>query len=233
MQMGFNNDVPYKELTLHIQTEDHGLSSKKITSQVFFSGAILESKTISYEAEIASIEDPAARDERVRTIMKALHRKFFKRIQDGEYDAQLPLEGESDAASHLDVQSSSGAALETPEQMLADAGFEVAGEQAELGEEYEAKSRGETMSTGELEAGHPLEEMVDEIAVAAQQLGSQGFVQMGGVGSGSHIAVPEPPATAAPDAEGELRYGPTKAFRGLDTDHTDLAEALLAAVRGA
>jgi hypothetical protein len=83
MQMGFNNDVPYKNIVVHIQTEDHGLGSKKITSQVFFNGAILASKTVSYEQEIVPFPQPEARDERIRAMMKALHRHFYKLIHAG------------------------------------------------------------------------------------------------------------------------------------------------------
>ncbi|MFT4703064.1 MAG: hypothetical protein ACI81R_000752 [Bradymonadia bacterium] len=119
MQMGFNNDVDYKTLTLHIQTEDHGMRSKKITSQVFYSGAILESKTMSYADDIDAIEGTAAQEERIRHLMKALHKKFYQRIHQATYDEHLPLPDEA---------------------------FASAGSQSSLGEKLVAeKSRGEVL----------------------------------------------------------------------------------------
>ncbi len=139
MQMGFNNDVDYRGLTVHIQTEDHGLRSKKITSQVFFSGAIVDSRTVSYEAEIAEIEDDAVRDEQIRRLMKGLHRQFYRRIHAGEYDDRLPIEEEAPAEPQ-------------PEDEAVVEEFRVAGEHHELGATYEAHSRGPAMSSAELMA---------------------------------------------------------------------------------
>lgn len=254
MQMGFNNDVQYRDLVVHIQTEDHGLTSKKITSQVFFSGAILESRTISYESEIESIEDPAARDERVRAIMKALHRKFYQRIQAGAYDVQLPLEpARRGSASHVAVQAGE-AGLETPEDLLADAGFELAGEQASLGSAYDLQSRGEAMASEELRAAQSLEDVAEEVAIPEHEMERQGFVQMGGVGSGSYsvaeVLEGGPPASGSARACGsaarsadeaasarevgvEVRYGTRRAFRGLEGDYSDLGPLLLDALAGA
>lgn len=139
MQMGFNNDVEYRGLTVHIQTEDHGLRSQKITSQVFFSGAIVDSRTVSYEAEIADVEDDSARDEQIRRMMKALHRQFYRRIHAGEYDDRLPVEGEGPAEPAAEDE----ATVES---------FRVAGEHSSLGATYDAHSRGPAMSSAELMA---------------------------------------------------------------------------------
>ncbi|MEZ5252208.1 MAG: hypothetical protein R2713_24250 [Ilumatobacteraceae bacterium] len=139
MQMGFNNDVEYRGLTVHIQTEDHGLRSKKITSQVFFSGAIVDSRTVSYEAEVADIADDSARDEQIRRLMKGLHRQFYRRIHAGEYDDRLPIEGDTPAEPK-------------PEDEAVVEEFRVAGEHHELGDAYAAHSRGPAMSSAELMA---------------------------------------------------------------------------------
>lgn len=147
MQMGFNNDVPYKGATLHIQTEDHGLNAKKVTSHVFRGGAILDSKTVSYEDEIASFDDPQQRDERIRAFMKALHRHFYKRIHAGEYDELLDLDAPAETAPEAsDVDpGESAAGLSSPEAHLVAEGFEIAGDHEELGELYDAHSRGEPL----------------------------------------------------------------------------------------
>ena len=89
MQMGFNNDVDYLGMTLHIQTEDHGMAARKITSQVFFSGAILESRTLSYAASVEAIEELEEQQELIRKQMRTMHKAFYKRIQEGAYDSKL------------------------------------------------------------------------------------------------------------------------------------------------
>lgn len=141
MQMGYNNDVPYKALTLHIQTEDHGLPSAKVTSHVFFSGAILESRTRSYAEEIARLADDTEREEYIRKFMKAMHRSFYKRIQDGVFDARLPLKGVAPVAVEP-IGALVDDALDTPVELLETEGFDVAGELHELGETYALHSRG-------------------------------------------------------------------------------------------
>lgn len=101
MLMGYNNDVPYRGVVVHVQTEDHGLPAARITTQVFFSGAILDSRTISYENEIEGLSDEAERDQRIRRFMQALHKSFFRKIRTGAYDARLPIQEPDDpAASH-------------------------------------------------------------------------------------------------------------------------------------
>lgn len=150
MQMGFNNDVPYKGLVLHIQTEDHGLPAAKVTSHIFFSGAILESRTSSYADGIAELPSVEEKEEYIRRFMKGMHRWFFKRIQSGELDERLPLgEGEK---KKRPAPVAGAAALETPVEIIEADGFDVAGELHELGELYELNSRGEPMTSGDFAA---------------------------------------------------------------------------------
>lgn len=168
MQMGFNNDVPYKGLVVHIQTEDHGLRTMKITSQVFHSGAILDSKTISYENEIAELDADGPRDERIRHVMKALHKQHFKKIHAGVYDELLPLTdaaAEDAAPSSADAIAPEAAAEAAPEaelglgvptQMLEEAGIRVAGEMAAMQAEYDANSRGAPMDFGNVDDFEPM-----------------------------------------------------------------------------
>lgn len=250
MQMGFNNDVDYKGLVVHIQTEDHGLKSKKITSQVFHGGAILESKTVSYEKDIAAFTDDESRDDRIRLMMKALHRKFYKRIHEGLYDESLPIGEVRVSADHLTVKDDDDpVALDTPGELLAGEGFSVAGAQADMAAEYAKKSRGEHLEVSELEPGQ-LQRVTEDMAAAAAQMDSAGFVPLGGVGATADaaasldtaadvpISTPAPAraparkiAAVVPDTEeGELLYGATTAFRGLDLPADDLGGVILEAV---
>lgn len=98
MQMGFNTDVDHHGITVHIQTEDHGLGDNKITTQVFFSGRILDSRTISYAEAIANIAADEERDAEITKRMRAIHRHFLNRIREGTYDAKLPLDDAVKAA---------------------------------------------------------------------------------------------------------------------------------------
>lgn len=101
MQMGRNSDVKYKGIVVHIQTEDLGLSAKKAMAQIFHSGQIIESRSMSYAAHIESLSDDAARDEFIRKFLDSFHRDCFKRLQTGTYDAKLPLRDDRPAQSPL------------------------------------------------------------------------------------------------------------------------------------
>ena len=89
MQMGFNNDIEHLGRTLHIQTEDHGMLARKVTSQLFFEGAILESKTLPYGAAIEDASDLEAQQELIRKQMRTMHKAFYRRVQEGHYDERL------------------------------------------------------------------------------------------------------------------------------------------------
>lgn len=92
MQMGFNTDIEHHGITVHIQTEDHGLGDSKITTQVFYSGRILDSRTISYAEAISSLGDGDERDAEITKRMRAIHRHFLNRIREGTYDGKLPID---------------------------------------------------------------------------------------------------------------------------------------------
>ncbi|MFP4598572.1 MAG: hypothetical protein ACOC9W_00825 [Persicimonas sp.] len=91
MLIGFNNDVEYRDMTFHIQTEDHGEGDPRIETQLFHSGAILDTVITSYEETIEGYEGQEA-EERIRAQMKASHRSLFKKLMAGEYDEMVGLE---------------------------------------------------------------------------------------------------------------------------------------------
>jgi len=98
MQMGFNNDVEHLGVTLHIQTEDHGMAARKVTSQLFVAGVILEARTLAYAPVIEAAATLAEQEELVRRQMRTMHKAFHKRILEGAYDSKLG-RAEHDAAS--------------------------------------------------------------------------------------------------------------------------------------
>ena len=90
MLIGYNNDIEYRDKTFHIQTEDRGLSDCKIETQIFHSGAILDTRITSYEKYRDLDEDE--RNRKVEALMKASHRDLYRKLLGGEYDAFAGLE---------------------------------------------------------------------------------------------------------------------------------------------
>lgn len=102
MQMGFNTDVDHAGVVVHVQTEDHGHNDGRITTQVFFSGRILDVKTVSY-AEVIKDVDEETRKHEISRRMKALHKHFLNKVRDGVYDIQLPLDDDAEAVVEVEV----------------------------------------------------------------------------------------------------------------------------------
>lgn len=91
MQIGYNNDVEYRGKTFHIQTEDRGMDASQIETQIFHAGAILDTAIIPYERHVENVEG----DElvaKIRQIMQAAHKNFYKKLHAGDYDEMVGLE---------------------------------------------------------------------------------------------------------------------------------------------
>ena len=89
MLIGFNNDVEFQGQMYHIQTEDHGIKDGHITTILFFSGQILDSKKIGYAADIQGVTDEEECKKIIKKRMVTLHREFYKRLFDGIYEEQV------------------------------------------------------------------------------------------------------------------------------------------------
>jgi hypothetical protein len=92
MQIGYNNDIQYREQTFHIQTEDRGEPAASIETQIFHSGAILDTSIISYQKVLDEVEDVDERIAKIRALMKGNHKKLYKKLFAGEYDEMVGLE---------------------------------------------------------------------------------------------------------------------------------------------
>lgn len=114
MLMGNNVDIDRRGKTVHIQTEDLGRGASRIMTQVFHSGAIVDSRTVSYAEELAKYEGEEKQNEILRKMMLALGRHFMKQIQAGVYDEKLGLppipEAESVAAEQPPAVNNSNTA---------------------------------------------------------------------------------------------------------------------------
>ena len=169
MQIGFNNDVDWEGERFHIQTEDLGLSAGKITSQVFRGGAIVDTISVSYTEHVEGIEDPEKRDEEIRKRMRTLHKLCFRHIKANKYtpdgQAQDGNEANGDIGAEADEveHTTETPAVERPndEERTEIDGFNVAGEQEELGDQVDEKSRGEPVDLDE-EAEEPQKAVKDE-----------------------------------------------------------------------
>lgn len=95
MLIGFNNDVQYRGKTFHIQTEDRGLHTHQIETQIFHAGAILDTRIVSY-ADLMSVEDTDARNVQIRKLMQVTHRELYLNLYKGNYDQFAGLEPRKD-----------------------------------------------------------------------------------------------------------------------------------------
>ena len=94
MEIGFNNDVIYRGVTFHIQTEDHGSDDSKVTTQIFLRGQVLDSRTVDYSHLLEGLEGEARR-EKVRKVMVSAHKSLYNKLFNGEYNAALGDEAQS------------------------------------------------------------------------------------------------------------------------------------------
>lgn len=92
MQIGFNNDVPYRGKKFHIQTEDRGMESATIETQVFCGGAILDTAILSYQKFMDAEPDLERQKEKVRHLMQVASKKFYNKIHTGAYDSMVGLD---------------------------------------------------------------------------------------------------------------------------------------------
>ncbi|HEY3494914.1 MAG TPA: FHA domain-containing protein [Polyangiaceae bacterium] len=83
-QMGFNNNIRFKENVFHVQTEDSGLDQPHIISHLFADGGrVIKSHKRSYATEVRR-EDVA---EYVRSLMKSQHLEMVLMLREGRFDA--------------------------------------------------------------------------------------------------------------------------------------------------
>ncbi len=85
-QMGFNNNIKFREQVFHVQTEDSGLDQPHIITHLFADGGrIIKSHKRSYAAAV-NRPDVA---EYVRSLMKAQHLEMVLALREGRFDAVL------------------------------------------------------------------------------------------------------------------------------------------------
>lgn len=109
MLIAYNNDVQHNNRWYHIQTEDNGIKDGHITTTVFFSGQILDSKTTSYKEAIAGIVNEDQINAVIKDMMIKQHQAYYRRLDEGMYDGRMQASQQhpSPASSKLSVVSPS------------------------------------------------------------------------------------------------------------------------------
>jgi hypothetical protein len=78
---GYNHNVIYRGRVFHVQTEESGPGSPRISTHLYFGGTILASKRAEY--------DPAAAPDIVRGLMQSQHKSILRDLKSGRNDAHL------------------------------------------------------------------------------------------------------------------------------------------------
>ncbi len=85
MITGYNTDVRYGNLVLHVQTEDKGQSNPCIESLVYHGGQVVIAKRGSYADLLAD----GGKDEAIISFMDRQHRALIESIQRGKFDEEI------------------------------------------------------------------------------------------------------------------------------------------------
>lgn len=88
MITGYNTDVKYGDIVLHVQTEDKGEGNPFIESLIYYGGQVVVAKRASYADKL---ESGRRVDEEVTALMEHQHRTMMKAIQAGKFDDKIRL----------------------------------------------------------------------------------------------------------------------------------------------
>jgi len=108
MITGYNTDVRYGEIVLHVQTEDKGQANPCIESLIYYGGQVVVARRESY-AEL--LHSGKGREE-VTALMEHQHRAMMKAIQAGQFDDKIrlfvPEKAMGKAAEAMPLETSDG-----------------------------------------------------------------------------------------------------------------------------
>lgn len=85
MITGYNTDVRYGDLVLHVQTEDKGQGNPYIESLIYYGGQVVVAKRASYADYAAGGK---GKDD-VQSLMDHQHRMMIKAIHAGKFDEKI------------------------------------------------------------------------------------------------------------------------------------------------
>ncbi|RMH19203.1 MAG: carboxypeptidase regulatory-like domain-containing protein [Acidobacteria bacterium] len=113
MITGYNTDVRYGDVVLHVQTEDKGTANPYIESLIYHRGQVVVAKRASY----ADLLQNGQGDEAIMTLMDHQHRMMIKAIRSGKFDDKIrafapePRSSDPDT-SQLDLSDEGGRTLD-------------------------------------------------------------------------------------------------------------------------
>ena len=83
MITGFNQDVRYRGMTIHVQTEDKGPDNPLVLTLIYKGGEILGSRRTTY----SDLFDPG--DEKaIKDLMEEQHNAIIDEVKRGKYDPE-------------------------------------------------------------------------------------------------------------------------------------------------
>ncbi len=85
MITGYNTDVRYRDLVLHVQTEDKGYANPCMESLIYYGGRVVVAKRASY----ADLLQSGKGEEEIVALMDHQHRTMIKAIQAGKFDDKI------------------------------------------------------------------------------------------------------------------------------------------------
>ncbi len=85
MVTGYNTDVRYGDIVLHVQTEDKGIDNPFIESLVYHRGQVVVAKRASY----ADLLQEGKGEHEIMPLMDHQHRMMIKAIKTGKFDDKI------------------------------------------------------------------------------------------------------------------------------------------------
>lgn len=131
---GFNTDVEFDGVVYHIQTEDKGLSSKKIISLVYVGGTILASKRTTY----ADIPEGELDEKMIAARVSKQHKLMCAAIKAGRIDELKEMTSKASAARSSKFQ---GVVVEKSRVKPPSPAADLSEEAPDLGDTFPAPPR--------------------------------------------------------------------------------------------
>ncbi|MCK6547656.1 hypothetical protein L6R52_17530, partial [Myxococcota bacterium] len=89
MLVGYNHNIRYRDKVFHVQTEDNGLGTPDLVTQVFLGGTIIGIERTSYADLLGQGLEERARDEAIKARMQEQHKRLLKNLVTGQYDGRI------------------------------------------------------------------------------------------------------------------------------------------------
>lgn len=104
MLPGFNHNIRYRDRVFHVQTEDNGLRSPNLVTQVFIGGHMLMIEKSSYGDILELDLNADERTKQVRARMQEQHKRLLKNLTRGEYDDRIKTYDQSQEPADLSAE---------------------------------------------------------------------------------------------------------------------------------